>query len=199
MGIAKSAPACFACFQHVNSPPLHTFTFFSCRTISYQDKELSDYGLHELAERHIGGMPAVSTPPGGGSTAAAAAAGPAVAPPGSSPMQRMRRALQAAIALGEAVHVRLLEGGLPVEVMQREMQVQQKSLLHVVRGMSQRCNLHTGNPRQPKVASNAAGSAILIWAKHSNSCSLPLLYRLRRCWRSWSLLAWVSDGKEKKK
>lgn len=38
-------------------------------------------------------------------------------------MQRMRRALQAAIALGEAVHVRLLEGGLPMDAMQREMQV----------------------------------------------------------------------------
>ena len=93
-----------------------------------QDKELSSYGLHELAERHLGGMPAAhglptTSPSSGSAAAAAAAAGPSAAPPGASPLQRMRRALQAAIALGEAVHVRLLEGGLPMDVMQREMQV----------------------------------------------------------------------------
>ena len=91
---------------------------------------MSSYGLHELAERHLGGMPAAHGPPPCGppsgsaaAAAAAAAAGSGAALPGASPLQRMRRALQAAIALGEAVHTRLLEGGLPMDAMQREMQV----------------------------------------------------------------------------
>ena len=101
------------------------------------DKELTDYSLHELAGRHLGGMPAgtaaaAATSPGaataGPSVTALAGGGGAAAAIGATPLQRMRRALEAAVALGEALHVRLAEAQLPVEAMQREMQVGQPVL-----------------------------------------------------------------------
>ena len=67
------------------------------------DKELSDYSLAELAARHLGGMP-----PGS---------------PADAPLARVRRALEASVALGEAMHARLSEAQLPGEAMQREMTV----------------------------------------------------------------------------
>jgi hypothetical protein len=102
-----------------------------CVCLQGGDKELNDYSLHELADRHLGGMPAgtgaaAATSPGSavaGPSAAGPAGGEGSAAAAVTPLQRMRRALEAAVALGEALHVRLAEAQLPVEAMQREMQV----------------------------------------------------------------------------
>ena len=93
------------------------------------DKELECYGLAELAERHLGGLPQLAAAPaegaasGGGNPTAAAGGGGAgtAAAAGPSPLQRVRRALEAAVQLGEALHGRL--SALPMEVVQAEMQV----------------------------------------------------------------------------
>mgnify|MGYP001810642426 CR=1 FL=1 len=98
------------------------------------EKELQDYSLAELADRHLGGMPppcAASPVAGAGAqVGAAAAAWAAVVVGGGSasvgattPLTHMRQALEAAMRLGEALHARLVEVALPPESMEREMQV----------------------------------------------------------------------------
>lgn len=128
----------------------------SCHSMHYthrlqgSDKELNDYSLAELAERHLGGMPPFAdgsgasgtcdaSPSGsadaGGTTATAWASavagsegaggrgGGAAVASGPSPLQRMRRALQVAVVLAEGLHERLSEAQLPVETIRLEMQV----------------------------------------------------------------------------
>ena len=81
-----------------------------------QEHVLSDYALADLADRHLGGIPA-------GAGDGTAAGGSASASAGSGgPLWRMRRALEAAMALGETLHERLTAAHLPVEAMQSEMQ-----------------------------------------------------------------------------
>lgn len=94
------------------------------------DKELSDYSLAELAERHLGGTPGGAASPGSGPSAASnpssGGTGSRDAPAlGASPFVRMRRALDVSRQLGEVLAARLLgEGaGLPMETLEREMQV----------------------------------------------------------------------------
>lgn len=92
------------------------------------DKELESYGLGELAERHLGGLPPLAAADraanGDASPAAAAAGGSgagAAAAAAPSPLQRLRRTLEAAVQLGEVLHGRL--SALSMEVVQAEMQV----------------------------------------------------------------------------
>ena len=129
------------CIPPMKRPGRHMLSMDSPSTSSLQggDKELSDYSLRELADRHLGGWPAAAAAfaPGGGGPdgAGPAAAAWAAATGGASgsgggtaavtlaPLQRMRRALEVGLALAESLHVRLAEARLPLETMQREQQV----------------------------------------------------------------------------
>jgi hypothetical protein len=96
------------------------------------EKEITDYELWQLAERHLpaGGTPAAAAAPESAPGPAVAAWDAAVGTGGGGgcggggrPLHRMRLALSAAVQLGDALYAQLSGVQLPMEAAQLEMQV----------------------------------------------------------------------------